>query len=52
MLGLNSSGYSWNGLRLRYWSSQAVIATADISCLWCDCMIEHIEFDKGLDVVE
>ena len=32
------------------WTSHAVIATADIGCLWCDWI--HIEFDKGLDMVD
>ena len=31
------------------WTSHAVIATADIGCLWCDWT--H-ELDKGLDMVD
>ena len=27
------------------------IATADVGCLWCD-WIEHMELDKGLDMVD
>ena len=31
------------------WTSHAVIATADIGCLWCDWTME---LDKGLDMVD
>ena len=31
------------------WTSHAVIATADVGC---SSVIEHIELDKGLDMVD
>ena len=31
------------------WTSHAVIATADVGC---PSVIEHIELDKGLDMVD
>ena len=33
------------------WTSHAVIATADIGCLWPG-VIEYIELDKRLDMVD
>ena len=52
MLGLNSSGYSWNGLRISSRYMDLRMRLWLLPTLTVSGVIEHIELDKGLDMVD
>ena len=52
MLGLNSSGYSWNGLRISSRYLDLACGYSYLPTLAVSGVIGHIELDKGLDMVD